>query len=165
MSPHNRQNCIFALQDDYIDEESQSTLRYDDTIITVDESTGIIKELYGFKGHVFDSLFGTWNATTKALSVPKRSKWERRADMQGQILKVTILPWFPLAINVTKDYDVKTQWSGLFIDVLMSLKEKLNFKIKYTSPSDSIWGIKVTLSNIIIIADCIIAPGLDTYSF
>ncbi len=120
-----------------------SSLRYDDTILDLNEATSHITELYGYNDFVFEASFGSWNKTSKNLTVPAKYKWERRIDMEGQVLRSSIWHWFPMSIKTTKEDD-QVQWSGFSIEVLETLGAKLNFTIEYKSPADGLWGIKVS---------------------
>ncbi len=139
-----RKGMIFLLTDGDFSLNSLSNLRYFDTILLLEKATGVISESYGFNSYAFKIPFGMWNMTSKTLSVPEKSKWERRSDMHGQVIRTTILHWYPMAIKTTKESeDNSSTWGGFIVNLLEGLKSKLNFTIEYTSPADGTWGVKV----------------------
>ena len=79
---------------------------------------------------------GSWT-TLRGLEIWKKNKWDRRTDFQGQILINTILHYPPLAVIKENENPV-----GIFQDIVNVMKQRLNFTILHTSPSDLKWGSK-----------------------
>ncbi len=142
----NRKSLVVLSSDNPHHWKNYMRMRYFDTFLYFNVTTNVITEIYGFKKHIFELNFGTWNETSKVLTTPTKSKWERRSDMQGQLITNTMLPWYPMSLNTTKE-DTQPQWSGLLIEALKILEKKVNFTIEYKSPQDGLWGIKVINNN------------------
>ncbi len=143
--PPKRKSLIFLfLSSDEVVAEKLDNIRFDDNILVVDQSSGVIRELYAIKGQAFETKLGTYNFTTNSLLATKLSKWERRDNLGGAKFLVTILHWFPVSINVTAESDNGTvAWDGFMVNILEILRHDLNFTIEYVSPQDGVWGAKV----------------------
>lgn len=78
---------------------------------------------------------GSWDflETNQDIKTPSETEL---SDLSGNILRVSILPYFPLVMLDTPDL------KGYFIDVLEILADLMNFQISYQSPSDGLWGSK-----------------------
>ncbi len=132
--------------DEFPDISEWIGMRYDDTVLSINQSNGAIKEMYGYKGQVFELEFGQWNYLNKSLTAPKHSKWERRTNMQGAKIRTAILHWYPVSVNITQPGSLEPSWTGFMVDILETLQTRLNFTIEFNSPQDRIWGKKVVMA-------------------
>ncbi len=141
--PPKRKSLIFLFVSSDEVADKLDNVRFDDNILVVDQSSGVIRELYAIKDQTFETKLGTYNFTTNSLLATKLSKWERRGNLGGAKFLVTILHWNPISINVTGEFEDRTRWDGFMVEILEALQHELNFTVEYTSPHDGVWGAKV----------------------
>ncbi len=98
-----------------------------------------LEETYAIKnGPLVTNQVGVWTAKS-GLQIDTPQIWERRGDLRGVALIDSLLEFKPLAEYIYHGKNLIGA-TGLFVDVLKALSERLNFTISFASPADGKWG-------------------------
>ncbi len=121
---------------------NKSLLRYDSMIVTYSKAGSIVqlKEWYSLNGGRLEwNKIGSWDVINGFVSLADHYMWKRRRDLHAAPLRYLILPW-PNFTTLKVDADGKLKDIGLYNDVLMYLKDYLNFTLEVSLPKDGEWG-------------------------
>ncbi len=120
------------------------TLRLDDTLLTVNETSGIVWEWYGLGRGTQNqrTILGIWSSF-KGMFTPRSHlpKWESRSDLKGLVLRVAVEQWDPISMKGAGEEE--KEWTGMIVNVVETMKMALNFSTRYITPADGLWGGKV----------------------
>lgn len=140
-----RKRSVFLFLEPF--EAAERELRMDDTVLLLLASEGGDSQLwewYGFNGFGFSRFFGAWDGQ---LSLAEWSsdlfQWERRSDLLGLPVRVTVLHWDPVSVKLESPPGQPARWTGMLVEIMEGLQAALNFTLVYSSPEDGLWGGKV----------------------
>ena len=107
------------------------------TIVSHDAKNKQVEEYYAVKGKLLTNVLGTWDPIQIQGFKVKASDamWERRSDLQGMVIKASVLPW-----NFMSSRDEDGKWRGFLVEVLEVLGQGLNFTLQFSQPKDGKYG-------------------------
>ena len=104
------------------------------------QETICLKEMYAVNRKTKLQTVGTWTQNT-GLAVTTTNMWERRTNMEGMMIRVATISWSLLhELHYDKSGEWITEGSGLFLEPLNILAQRLNFTLKLMTSTDGQWG-------------------------
>ena len=132
------------------------TTRINQDIKLIDTNTWQVYEHYEVNGEKIINQLGFFNTTFNYQPIVKTPFVERRSDFQGYTMKVMTEEIGPFVYfnmdsapfdKKSETYDVTYATEGMFYDMFMIIKEKLNITATLHRRKDSAWGIAKVLAN------------------